>query len=62
MMLLKEIEHTTGIIEMASCLKTGQHSIVVIIYLLLPIKYILFDFVSMILFNFFMHKFKIRIF
>ena len=29
-----------------SCLKTGQHLISVIIYLLLPIKYIFFDPVS----------------
>ena len=35
-----------------SCLKTGQHFIFVIIYLLLPIKCIIFDSVSKILFNF----------
>ena len=39
-----------------SCLKTSQHSIVVIIYLLLPINYIFFDSVSKILFKFFMYK------
>ena len=37
---------------LGSCLKTGQHFIFVIIYLLLPIKYIIFDSVSKILFNF----------
>ena len=38
---------------MGSCLKTGQHSIFVIlyIYLLLPIKYIFYDSVSKILFR-----------
>ena len=36
-----------------SCLKTGQHFIFAIIYLLLPIKYIIFDSVSTILFIFF---------
>ena len=35
-----------------SCLKTGQHFIFLIIYLLLPIKCIIFDSVSKILFNF----------
>ena len=35
-----------------SCLKTGQHFIFVIIYLLLPIKCIIFDSVSKILFIF----------
>ena len=35
-----------------SCLKTGQRFIFVIIYLLLPIKCIIFDSVSKILFNF----------
>ena len=43
-------------IENGSCLKTGQHSIFVIIYLLLPIKYLFFDSVSKILFKFFMHE------
>ena len=37
-----------------SCLKTGQHFIFVIIYLLLPIKCIIFDSVSKILFIFFL--------
>ena len=36
-----------------SCLKTGQHFIFVIIYLLLPINCIILDSVSKILFNFF---------
>ena len=36
-----------------SCLKTGQHSIFVIIYLLLTIKCIIFDTVSKILFFFY---------
>ena len=39
--------------DLGSCLKTGQHFIFVIIYLLLPIKCIIFDSVSKILFNFF---------
>ena len=39
-----------------SCLKTGQHFIFVILYLLLLIKYIFFDALSKILFNFFMYK------
>ena len=34
---------------MGSCLKTSQHFIFVILYLLLPIKYIFFDSVSKIL-------------
>ena len=37
-----------------SCLKTGQHFIFVIIYLLLPIKCIIFDSVSKILFIYFL--------
>ena len=36
-----------------SCLKTGQHFIFLIIYLLLPINCIILDSVSKILFNFF---------
>ena len=36
-----------------SCLKTGQHFIFLIMYLLLPINCIIFDSVSKILFNFF---------
>ena len=36
-----------------SCLKTGQHFIFVIIYLLLPINCIILDSVSKILLNFF---------
>ena len=39
-----------------SCLKTGQPNIFVIVYLLLHIKYIFFDSVSKILFNFFRYK------
>ena len=38
--------------EEGSCLKTGQHFIFVIIYLLLPIKCIIFESVSKILFIF----------
>ena len=38
---------------MGSCLKTGQHFIFGIIYLLLPINCIILDTVSKILFNFF---------
>ena len=37
-----------------SCLKTGQHFIFLIIYLLLPINCIILDSVSKILFNFFL--------
>ena len=37
-----------------SCLKTGQHFIFAIINLLLPVKCIIFDSVSKILFIFFM--------
>ena len=43
-------ERTT---KTGSCLKTGQHFIFVIIYLLLPINCIILDSVSKILFNFF---------
>ena len=39
--------------RVGSCLKTGQHFIFVIIYLLLPINCIILDSVSKILFNFF---------
>ena len=39
--------------SVGSCLKTGQHFIFVIIYLLLPINCIILDSVSKILFNFF---------
>ena len=39
-------------------LKTGQHSIFAIIYLLLHIKYKFFDSLSKILFNFFMYKYQ----
>ena len=42
-----------GTISSGSCLKTGQHFNFVIIYLLLPIKCIIFDSVSKILFIFF---------
>ena len=42
--------------QYGSCLKTGQHSIFVIIYLLLTIKYLFFDSVSKIPFNFFMQE------
>ena len=41
------------IIRDGSCLKTGQHFIFVIKYLLLPINCIILDSVSKILFNFF---------
>ena len=37
---------------LGSCLKTGQHFIFVIIYILLPIKCVIFDSVSKILNNF----------
>ena len=44
---------TGGAMHWGSCLKTGQHFIFVIIYLLLPINCIILDSVSKILFNFF---------
>ena len=49
------VPHACGRVGAArgSCLKTGQHSIFVIIYLLLPINFIIFVSVSKILFNFF---------
>ena len=43
----------TNTTTQGSCLKTGQHFIFVIIYLLLPINCIIFDSVSKILFSFF---------
>ena len=51
-----EKKKKTIISKKGSCLRKGQHSIFVIIYLLLHIKNIFFDSVSKILFNFFMYK------
>ena len=42
---------TEGVTHCGSCLKTGQHFIFIILYLLLLIKYIFFDSVSKILFK-----------
>ena len=54
---------TLPLVKVGSCLKTGQHSIAVIVYLLLPMKYIFFDSVSDIQFNFFyVQKPKIKYF
>ena len=50
---LQEQDECIVALARGSCLKTGQHLFFVIIYLLLPIKCIIFYSVSKILFNFF---------